>query len=49
MISHNEVDTHLRSGHNTQRNFRNAILIEFTSAQTITEEQDSKHQLPVVT
>ena len=25
------------------------FLFEFTSAQTITEEQDSKHQLPVVT
>ena len=27
MISHNEVDTHLQSGHNTERNSRNAILI----------------------
>ena len=27
MISHNEVDTHLQSGHNTERNLRNAILI----------------------
>ena len=25
------------------------FLFEFTSAKTITEEQDSKHQLPIVT
>ena len=53
MISHNEVDTHLQSGLRTQYIQKETpampFLIEYTSAQTITEEQESKHQLPIVT
>ena len=50
MISHNEVDTHYYSPGTVHKETRAMPLsFEFTSAQTIAEEQDSKHRLPVVT
>ena len=50
MISHNEVDKHYYSPDTIQKEMRAMPLsFPFISAQTITEEQDSKQRLPVVT
>ena len=50
MISHNEVDKHYYSPDTLQKETPVMPLsFQFTSAQTITEEQDSKQRLPVVT
>ena len=50
MVSHNKVDTHYYSPDTTQKEMRKMPLsFEFTSAQTIAEEQDRKQRFPVVT
>ena len=50
MICHNEVDTHYYSPDTIQKETRAVPLsFEFTSAQTIAEEQDRKPWFPVVT
>ena len=44
MICHNEVNTHYYSPDTIQKEMRAMPLsFEFTSAQTIAEEQDRKH------
>ena len=50
MISHNEVDKHYYSPDTMQKEMPAMPLsFQFTSAQTITEERDSKQRLPVIT
>ena len=50
MICHNEVDTHYHSPDTIQKETcAMPLSFEFTSAQTIAEEQDRKQRFPVVT
>ena len=50
MISDNEVDKHCYSPDTIQKETPAMQLsFQLTSAQTITEEQDSKQRLPVIT
>ena len=50
IICHNEVDTHYYNPDTIQKETRAMLLsFEFTSAQTIAEEQDRKQRFPVGT